>query len=171
MCASRRIFIWLPRAYRSYRFALIRQALFGPESWRFAAMLGTSRPLFSAICTLNEVPECRRVRLDVQAHPQLPPDPPPRAYTTKSKASSACTTTIPHPPPLRLHSAFERFGRGRRGRRPRGPGRCSIAVTACSTIHECTSASGLGNEEDATVVRGSCWRSRRSCGHIMREKE
>ncbi|EKM60112.1 uncharacterized protein PHACADRAFT_251003 [Phanerochaete carnosa HHB-10118-sp] len=39
---------------KSYRFALIRQAFFGPESWRFAAMLGAFVSIYKFV--LNSLP-------------------------------------------------------------------------------------------------------------------
>lgn len=58
---------------RSYRFALIRQALLGAESWRFATMLGASGSSYDWMLALITFRNRRSICIDVQIHPQLPP--------------------------------------------------------------------------------------------------
>lgn len=59
--------------HRSYRFALIRQALLGAESWRFATMLGASGPSYRCMLGLITFRNRRSVCINVQIYPKLPP--------------------------------------------------------------------------------------------------
>ena len=82
---------------RSYRLALVRHALFGPDSWRFAAMLGV---YWLPICLMKGCllrSHNRHLCWTIQVHSKLPSPHTPKTRTTTTRPSSL-TLTLQVPP-------------------------------------------------------------------------